>query len=137
MIAGQRVLRRIFTLRRHLSDDAGYSLWEADPGDGQGVLIKAWPFLGEQPTTLERNLWDRELRTLYRLASTPEAERRLVTLVDAAVDREVGAFVLALKVRGFDRLSAVLENRRTAGWLADLTSVSAPGSVVAWGSPLN
>jgi len=41
--------------------------------------------------------WDRELRTLYRLASTPEAERRLVTLIDAAVDRDARAFVLALK----------------------------------------
>jgi hypothetical protein len=45
LVRGQRVLRGIFTLRRHLSDGPSCVLWEADPGDGQGVLIKAWPFL--------------------------------------------------------------------------------------------
>jgi len=122
-VRGQRVLRRIFTLRRYLSEGPSYVLWEADPGDGEGVLIKAWPFLRAEPTPVERNLWDRELRTLYRLASTPEAERRLVTLIDAAVDQDARAFVLALKVPGFDRLSDVLSNRKRAGWLSDLSDV--------------
>lgn len=123
LVAGQRVLRRIFTLRRYLSEGPSCVLWEADPGDGEGVLIKAWPFLKDEPTPVERNLWDRELRTLYRLASTPEAERRLVTLIDAAVDQDARAFVLALKVPGFDRLSDVLSNRKTSGWLSDLSDV--------------
>jgi hypothetical protein len=98
-------------------------MWEADPGDGEGVLIKAWPFLKDEPTPVERNLWDRELRTLYRLATTPEAERRLVTLIDAAVDQDAKAFVLALKVPGFDRLSEVLSRRKQFGWLSDLSDV--------------
>jgi hypothetical protein len=120
---GQRVLRRIFTLRRYISDGPSCVLWEADPGDGEGVLIKAWPFLKDEPTPVERNLWDRELRTLYRLASTPEAERRLVTLIDAAVDQDAKAFVLALKVPGFDRLSDILSNRKPFGWLWNLSDV--------------
>ena len=124
LMPGQRVLRRIFTLRRHLSDGPSYVLWEADPGDGQGVLIKAWPFLKDEPSVVERNLWDRELRTLYRLASTPEAEKRLVTLIDAAVDLDARSFVLALKVPGFDRLSDVLADRKSSGWLSDLSDVT-------------
>jgi hypothetical protein len=124
LVPGQRVLRRIFTLRRYLSDGPSCVLWEADPGDGEGVLIKAWPFLKDEPTPVERNLWDRELRTLYRLASTPEAERRLVTLIDAAVDQDARAFVLALKVPGFERLSDVLSNRKKFGWLWNLGDVS-------------
>ncbi len=124
LVPGQRVLRHIFTLRRYLSDGPSCVLWEADPGDGEGVLIKAWPFLKDEPTPVERNLWDRELRTLYRLASTPEAERRLVTLIDAAVDQDARAFVLALKVPGFDRLSDVLSNRKNFGWLWNLGDVN-------------
>jgi hypothetical protein len=62
----------------------------------------------------------RELRVLYRLASTPESERRLVTLIDAAVDREANAFVLALNVPGFDQLSNVLLTRNKYGWLSDM-----------------
>ena len=116
-------MRRLFTLRRNILSGPTYELWEADPGDGEGILIKAWPFLKDEPTPVERNLWDRELRTLYRLASTPEAERRLVTLLDAAVDREAKAFVLALKVPGLDRLSDVLPNRRRHGWLSDMSDV--------------
>jgi AAA domain len=124
LVTGQRVLRRIFTLRRCLTSGSPCVLWEAEPGDGEGVLIKAWPFVQDGPTPVERNLWDRELRTLYRLASTPEAERRLVTLIDAAVDLDAKAFVLALKVPGFDRLSDVLRNRSRSGWLSDLSDVS-------------
>ena len=123
LVPGQRVLRHIFTLRRYLSDGPSCELWEADPGDGEGVLIKAWPFLKDEPTPVERNLWDRELRTLYGLASTPEAERRLVTLIDAAVDQHAKAFVLALKVPGFDRLSDTLSNRKHFGWLWNLVDV--------------
>ena len=123
LVPGQRILRRIFTLGRHLSVGPSYELWAADPGDGEGILIKAWPFLKDEPTPVERNLWDRELRTLYRLASTPEAERRLVTLIDAAVDRDAKAFVLALKVPGFDRLSDVLSSRNKLGWLSDLSDL--------------
>jgi hypothetical protein len=50
LVAGQRVLRRIFTLRRYLSEGPSCVLWEADPSDGEGVLIKAWPFLKDEPT---------------------------------------------------------------------------------------
>jgi serine/threonine protein kinase len=121
---GQQVLRRIFTLRRSIFVGTNYQLWEADLGDGEGILIKAWPFLRDEPSPVERNLWDRELRILYRLASTPEAERRLVTLIDAAVDRDAQAFVLALKVPGLDRLSDVLTDRRRYGWVSDMNDVS-------------
>jgi hypothetical protein len=44
-----------------------------------------------------------------------------VTLIDAAVDQDAKAFVLALKVPGFDRLSNVLSNRKRVGWLSDLS----------------
>lgn len=122
LVRGQRVLRSNFTLSRNIF--AGpYELWEADPGDGESILIKAWPFADGDPTLVERSLWDRELRTLYRLASTRDAQRHLVTLVDAAFDREARAFVLALKVPGFDRLSEVLSNRRKHAWLSDLSDV--------------
>ena len=124
LAVGQQVLRRIFTLRRRIFVGPKYQLWEADPGDGEGILIKAWPFLRDDPSPVERNLWDRELRILYRLASTPEAERRLVTLIDAAVDRDAQAFVLALKVPGLDRLSDVLADRRRYGWLSDMSDIS-------------
>src|SRR6266700_3526715 len=123
LLQGQRVLRRLFALRRNIAVATTFELWEADASDVENVLIKAWPFIHVEPSEIERNLWDRELRTLYRLASTPEAERRLVTLIDAAVDREAKAFILALKVPGFDRLSDILSNRRKYRWLSDLSDV--------------
>jgi serine/threonine protein kinase len=113
----QHVLRGIYVLRRCIHKTPTHELWEAETGDGTSILIKAWPFLGGSPAIVEQNLWDRELRILYRLASTPEAERRLVTLIDAAVDRTAEAFMLALRVPGFDRLSDVLSQRRQYGWL--------------------
>lgn len=121
LVPGAKVLRGIFELRRRLLpalEAPQPELWEADPGDGSSVLIKAWPFIQERPGPIEQTMWDRELRILYRLASTPEAERRLVTLIDATVDRQSGAFVLALKVPGVTRLSDVIARRAQYGWLS-------------------
>ena len=54
LVQGQRVLRRIFTLRRSIfASSSPYELWEADPGDGEGILIKAWPFLRDEPSAVE------------------------------------------------------------------------------------
>jgi hypothetical protein len=66
MAPGQRVLRNIFTLRRNIFADLTYEVWEAEPSDGEGVLIKLWPFIKDEPSPVERNLWDRELRVLSR-----------------------------------------------------------------------
>jgi hypothetical protein len=117
--ANRRVLRKIYELRRQLPSSAElpYQLWEGDAGGGSAVMIKAWPFLSSEPGEIEQTLWYRELRTLYRLASTPEAERRLVTLIDAQVDKDAGAYLIALRVPGFTRLDEVLERRSAYMWL--------------------
>ena len=54
-------------------------------------LLKTWAYEGDEPDRVRRALWDAELRTLYRLGSTPGASDALVVLRDAGLDRATPA----------------------------------------------
>jgi hypothetical protein len=86
--------------------------------DYNRYLIKVWPYEPDGPDLGARALWDFELRTLYRVASTPGAEDSLVVLKDAGLDREARCFVMALDAPGLRTLTHGLAQRARHPWLA-------------------
>lgn len=81
-------------------------------------LVKVWPFEGEVPDDVRRALWDAELRTLYRVGSSPGAETSLLVLRDAGVDKAARVFVMVLQGQGYVPLATILGQRHTTPWLA-------------------
>ena len=57
--------------------------WEATDSDGYRYLVKLWHFAPDGPDPIQRALWDHELRTLYRIGSSPGAEDHVLRLEDA------------------------------------------------------
>ncbi len=118
---GTELLRGRYTLARRVAPDDSSEGRSADwialgPFESQ-YLVRLWSYDGDTPDQLKRALWDYELRTLYRVSSSPGAEDMLVTLKDAGVDREAHTFVMALQAPGYDRLSAHLPQRSKIPWL--------------------
>lgn len=117
-IAGTKLLRARYQLFRGpiASDDASQS-WIVIDEDSRELIAKLWPFQGAEPDVYQRALWDSELRTLYRLGSSPDAEDTLIFIRDAGVDREARAFVMVLEGNGYDTLAESLHNRAGTPWL--------------------
>ncbi len=80
------------TLPAHPAGDAFVGIDE----DNTKHLVKVWPFPANGPDDVQRALWDSELRTLYRVCSSPGAEQTLLVLRDAGVDLEAGCFVMVI-----------------------------------------
>lgn len=99
------------------SGDGTSQVWSARDRDGYEFLIKLWRFEGDEPDPVRRALWDEELRTLYRLSSSPGAEQSVVRLRDALVDRESKAFVMVLEAGGYESLSTLLTTPATTPWI--------------------
>jgi hypothetical protein len=93
--------------------------WQALDGDDQPYLVRLWPFHGDTPDDVQRALWDAELRTLYRIGSSPGAEESLVTLREAGVDRERKCFVMVSSTPGYKTLGDLLTRRASIPELAD------------------
>src|SRR6185312_9515139 len=110
LIDNRTVLRNRYSLLRSISMEP-QQLWLGLDQDGGTVLVKTWPFEGDQPNDVVRALWDRELRNLFRLSSSPGAEASLVLLRDAGIDHENHCFVMVLSAPGYERLSDFLEHR--------------------------
>ncbi len=102
----QQVLHERYRLISLLARVPQHESWLAVDAEGGQVLIKAWPYEGEQPNEVIRALWDRELRNLFRLSSSPDADSRLVILRDAGIDRLEHCFVMVLSAPGFEPLAA-------------------------------
>lgn len=122
---GSQVLRARYRLIDGPIPSAGTSEdWVGEDDDDTRYLVKLWPYSGESPDSLQRALWDSELRTLYRVGSSPGAEDSLVVLHDAGVDRENRCFVMVAKASGYETLARALSERAKHPWLAnrDLTS---------------
>jgi hypothetical protein len=98
-------------------------IWKAADAYDNEFLLKAWPFQGERPNDVDRALWDVELRRLFRLTSSPEAESRLVTLRDAGVDRAVKHLVMVLASPGLTTLEHLLGQRSLHRWLRDIRDI--------------
>jgi len=114
------ILHDRYRLTKRVSRTDRHESWLAlDPESGN-VLVKAWPYETEQPNEVIRALWDRELRNLFRLSSSPDADEKLVILRDAGVDKRARCFVMVLAAPGFEPLSKLLENRARHEWLRDM-----------------
>jgi hypothetical protein len=68
--------------------------WFGEDEDCSQYLIKLQRYQEKQPNEVLRRIWDNQLRTLYRLSSSPGAEESLLTLHDAGIDRTQRAFVM-------------------------------------------
>ncbi|MCG8923207.1 AAA domain-containing protein [Lentzea sp. CC55] len=109
--------------RYELVDDpvagAGKSqIWKGF-NSGYDFLVKTWRYEGDQPDPVQRALWDQELRTLYKVASSPRSEESLVLLKDAGLDPDYQCFVMVLEAVGYDRLAEALQRRPAHSWLSD------------------
>lgn len=113
-----RIIRGHYTLERQLPTPEGVSeAWLARDPDGYASVVKLWHFGGLEPDQVRRALWDEELRTLYRVASSPGAEQSVVRLREALVDRESRAFVMVLESAGYEVLSDALATPANVPWL--------------------
>jgi len=132
---GQKLLRDRYTLikQKTLFDGRSES-WLALDNDEYDYLIRLWTFDSETPDDLQRALWDNELRTIYRLGSSPGAEEFLLVIRDAGIDLAARCFVMVLKAPGYDMLSEALKRRKEHDWL--LTREPRPRSLV-WQGLLN
>ena len=97
-------------------DIVGQSWLGVDEDDTQ-YLIKLWQFQGERPDDLGRALWDTELRTLYRVGSSPGAEDSILVLRNAGIDLENHCFVMVLEAPGYENLATVIPHRASTPWL--------------------
>ena len=82
MEANMRVLHNKYTLICPLVENTGEpsQSWIAVDENNVEYVVKMWPFLSESGNDLQRALWDLELRTLYRVNSSPGAEEYLMTI---------------------------------------------------------
>jgi len=117
---GDGMLSGRYRLSQQLADDRGASQQWMGVGEyDTRVLIKLWPFAGDEPDDVTRALWDAELRTLYRIGSSPGAEDTVLVLRDAAVDRDAKCFVMALRTTGFVTLADAIADRTRWPWLSN------------------
>lgn len=125
--AGQRLLRARYRLiDQPLVTDNVSASWIGVGDYDAKYLIKVWPFEGDTPDEYKRALWDAELRTLYRVGSSPGAEETTLIIRDAGLDRDSTSFVMVLEARGSDGytpLSEALHHRATFGWLTNRDSL--------------
>lgn len=83
-------------------------------------LIKLWPFLADEANDVQRVLWDSELRTMYRVGSSPGAEKAVVVIREAGLDLTHKCFVMVSIAgsSGYIVLREALKNRAQYSWLS-------------------
>ncbi len=117
-----RILQERYQLQQKLdtnNDVQQFSeSWLGQDEDSSEYLIKLQRYQEKQPNEVLRRIWDNQLRTLYRLSSSPGAEESLLTLHDAGIDRAQRAFVMVLKsdCNGYNTLATALANRQDSLW---------------------
>ena len=115
---GDRLLRSRYTLLTGpLLDDGISQAWLGRNEEDSTFLIKLWPFDAERPDHVQRALWDAELRTLYRVGSSPGADATMLVIRDAGVDNSSRCFAMVLEGPGYESLRDVLRARRRVPWL--------------------
>ncbi len=121
---GQPILGGRYILRRSVLTNSRNEpeVWEAVDSLDNPCLVKAWRYSGDQPDDVYRAQWDRELRTLFRISSSPGSEAHLVVLRDAGIDRENKQLIMVLASPGFSTLDSLLAERAKTVWLRDLAN---------------
>ncbi len=115
---GTALLRGRYELgtRRSAAGDA--EAWTAYDEDGLQYLARTWAYDGDEPDPVQRALWDAELRTLYKVGSSPGADDTLAVLKDAGLDRDAKSFVMVLQAAGYDSVAEALAARAEHAWLS-------------------
>lgn len=98
--------------------------WEAFNDYGVRYLVKTWTYVGNEPDRVQRALWDAELRTLYKVGSSPGANETLVVMRDAGLDRNARCFVMVLEAPGYVPLSVALGRRAQYPWLSNFNATA-------------
>lgn len=98
--------------------DRSSESWLAEDEENSSYLINLLRYQEKEPNEVLRRIWDNQLRTLYRLSSSPGAEESILTLYDAGIDRDRGAFVMVLNsdCYGYETLATALANRQDTRW---------------------
>ena len=123
--AGTRLLRGRYELAIGPLQGGGDALsWEGFTDYGVRYLVKTWAYAGDEPDRVQRALWDAELRTLYKLGSSPGAGEALVVMRDAGLDRDARCFVMVLEAPGYVPLSVALGRRAQYPWLSNLDATA-------------
>ena len=118
LTTGVRLLRSRYKLvTGPILDDGISQAWLGLNEEDSTFLIKVWPFDAERPDNLQRALWDAELRTLYRVGSSPGADDTMLVIRDAGVDKSSRCFAMVLEAPGYESLGSVLSERPRAPWL--------------------
>ena len=121
------LLNNSYKLLKKLSENSEREVWAASDRLGNDVLVKTWGFSGSQLDQVQRQLWDVEQRNLYRLSSSPGADKQLLILKEAGVHWNEkgggGYFVMALQSPGFDRLIDLLDRRSECHWLKEIENI--------------
>ncbi|MGN7734732.1 AAA domain-containing protein [Ensifer sp. 22564] len=82
---------------------------------GNHVLIKAWPRASGEGQEELRELWQHEVRHLYRLGGYPGASTSIATLLQAGFDDS--GFYLVLDLGQRQPLATLLQHRQANHWL--------------------
>ncbi len=122
---GTRLLRGRYELAVGPRPGAGDAVsWEAFTDFGVRYLVKTWAYAGDEPDRVQRALWDAELRTLYKVASSPGASEALVVMRDAGLDRNAHCFAMVLEAPGYVPLSVALGRRPQYPWLSNVNATA-------------
>ncbi|PSB47134.1 hypothetical protein C7B67_19460 [filamentous cyanobacterium Phorm 6] len=107
-----------YKLNHKLNAIDGSESWLGQDEDYSDYLIKLQRYPEKEPNEVLRRIWDNQLRTLYRLSSSPGAEESILTLYDAGIDRDYRAFVMVLKsdCNGYETLATAFTNRQDSRW---------------------
>ncbi|NOT05129.1 MAG: AAA family ATPase [Anaerolineales bacterium] len=121
---GITVLRDKYQLLQKVEDVHDvqpYETWIAKDDNDSNFLIKTWPYFSDNANELQRALWDAELRSMYRVSSSPGAEGSLLVVRDAGLDKKNKCFIMVMVSFGSDyaRLIDALQNRKEYMWLSN------------------
>ncbi|UOX90350.1 AAA domain-containing protein [Amycolatopsis sp. FBCC-B4732] len=115
---GAALLRGRYELGTRRSATGDAEAWTAYDEDGVRYLARTWAYDGDEPDPVQRALWDAELRTLYKVGSSPGADNTLAVLKDAGLDRDAKSFVMVLQAPGYDSVADALAARAEHVWLS-------------------
>lgn len=109
-----------------VSDYTGQAreVWVALDNYDNEYLVKLWPFQTEEGNSLQRALWDTELRAMYRVSSSPGAEESLLVIRDAGLDHTYKCFVMvmqAVETSGYQTLQQAVLHRAEYPWLSNVS----------------
>jgi hypothetical protein len=115
-LPGERKLLGRYVCERPLHTNS-FDRWIGeDVEDNTSQLIKTWE-LERLEKNFRRALWDNELRTMYKVSSSPRAKDFLVVMKDAGIDHDIGQFVMVMDAKEYDTLDIALAKRSENPWL--------------------